>query len=501
MTEKVDPQKLVLTDSILERIRFEQRVIGQNPDGSLKTIPVPDGMTDWFLRDAKLPGFAVRVTAKKITYYAQRKLAGRPCRFDCGAWPKTSLTKARKTADEALGAMKGGRDPNLEKKKAIAEVRQERQRAKDTVGAVFARDILTQAESDSSSTQRDRKDVQKWIEDMVIWRTPLHELSPEHLDEMMNALRKQRGDASTVKVWRYLRAAWNRLDSTELPDRDPFADWLKKHKLPQIPRRQTVIHTDDEAGQKWLQAVATMRNLAGGRNFPKRVMADYVILSLCWGARRSEAASLKISDVDFEREFVVFRDTKNTRDHYFPLTPGVAAILRRRIEDNNLPRGRDIRKSLKGEPTEIPEWVFPSFKRGAHLVEPRTALDFGQLASGMRITMHDLRRGFAGEVAADTLVDEEGNIKGDFGLVKIAMNHADIKSDVTQGYVMVKPRLKMLRPIYLAHERRVFRAAGLDALLPEDPKKAKQKESISALLALAKEDPKLRQQLLEALAE
>ena len=135
---------------------------------------------------------------------------------------------------------------------------------------------------------------------------------------------------------------------------------------------------------------------------------------------------MKISDVDFEREFVVFRDTKNTRDHYFPLTLGVAVILHRRIEYNNLPCGRDIRKALKGEQIEI------------------------------------------------------------------AMNHADIKSDVTQGYVMVKPRLKMLRPIYLAHERRVFKAAGLDAPLPEDPKQANQKESISALLALAKEDPKLR---------
>jgi integrase len=501
MTEKLDPQKLVLTDSILERIRFDQRVIGQKADGTLITVPLPEEMTDWFLRDAKLSGFAVRITGKGLRFYAQRKLAGRPCRFDCGAWPETSLSKARKTAEDALAKMKLGQDPNLEKKKAIAEVRQERQRARETLGAIFARDIITQAENDAAKTQRDRKDVQKWIEDMTIWREPIHELSPDHLDEMMTALRTQRGDATALKVWRYLRAAWNRLDSTEQPDRDPFADWLKKHKLPEIKRRQTVIHTDDDTGKQWLQAVATMRNLAGGRNYAKRVMADYVILSLCWGARRSEAAALKVSDVDFEREFIVFRETKNTRDHYFPLTPGVAALLRHRIEDNNLPRGRDVKKALRGEPTYIPEWVFPSPKRGVHLVEPRAALDLGQAAAGMRITMHDLRRGFAGEVAADALVDDEGNIKGDFGLVKIAMNHADMKSDITQGYVMVKPRLKMLRPIYLAHERRVFKAAGLDAFLPADPKKLKQKESIDALLALAKEDPKLRQQLREALAE
>jgi integrase len=498
MTEKIEPQKLNLTDKLLEQIRFEQRIVGIKPDGGLKIIPVPDGMTDWFLRDAKLQGFSVRVTGKGLRFYAQRKLAGRPCRFECGAWPETSLSKARKNAEEALSKMKLGQDPNLEKKKAIAEVKQDRKRAKETLGAIFANDMQTQAESDAPSTQRDRKDVQKWIEGMSIWRTTIHELTPDNLDEMMKSVRSQRGDATAVKVWRYLRAAWNRLDSTEQPDRDPFADWLKKHTLPEIKRRQTVIHTDDEAGQKWLQAVASMRILAGGRSYPKRVMADYIILSLCWGARRSEAASLKVCDIDFEREFVVFRDTKNTRDHYFPLTPGVVKLLEARIADNNMPRGRDIKKLSRGEETYIPEWVFPSPKRGTHLVEPRTALDIAQSASGMRITMHDLRRGFAGEVAADTLVDEDGRIKGDFGLVKIAMNHADIKSDVTQGYIMMKSRLKMLRPLYLAHEKRVFRAAGLDALLPKEDKPADTDQLIAALTLKAKQDPEVLKKLLAA---
>ncbi|GAB1393346.1 hypothetical protein MASR1M60_15090 [Rhodocyclaceae bacterium] len=498
MTEKIDPQKLVLTEDLLKLVRFEERIIGQNPDGSLNTIPIPEGMTDWFLRDAKMPGFSVRVTGKGLRFYAQRKLAGQPCRVECGARPETSLTKARKNAEDALAKMKLGQDPNLEKKKAIAEVRQERQRTKETLGAIFARDILTKEERDSPKTHRDRKDVQKWIEGMSIWRTPIHELTPDNLDEMMKSVRSQRGDATAVKVWRYLRAAWNRLDSTEQPDRDPFADWLKKHTLPEIKRRQTVIHTDDEAGQKWLQAIASMRNLAGGRSYPKRVMADLIILSLCWGARRSEAASLKVSDIDFEREFVVFRETKNSSDHYFPLTPGVAKLLQDRIEDNNMPRGRDIKKLARGEATYIPEWVFPSPKRGTHLVEPRSALDTGQAASGMRITMHDLRRGFAGEVAADTLVDDEGRIKGDFGLVKIAMNHADIKSDVTQGYIMMKSRLKMLRPIYLAHEKRVFRAAGLDALLPKEDKPAETDQLIAALTQKAKQDPEVLKKVLAA---
>lgn len=487
MAEKITPQKLALTDRLLERIAFDQRVVGEDDDGSLRTVPLSAGMTDWFLRDARLQGFSVRVTGKGLRFYAERKLAGRPCRYDCGAWPETSLTKARKTAEAALAMMKLGKDPNLEKKKAIAEVTQARARARETMGLTFVRDMLTQAASDSPKTRRDRQDVQKWIEDMAIWRVSIHDLEPAQLDDMMQLLLQNRGDATALKVWRYLRAAWNRLDSAEQPTRDPFADWLKKHKLPVIPRRQTVLHTDDEAGRKWLSAVASMRNLEGARDYPKRVMADYVLLSLCWGSRRSEAASLKVNDIDFEREFVVFRDTKNSRDHYFPLTPGVAVILQRRILDNNIPRGRDVKRVTQGQPGYIPEWVFPSPKRGVHLVEPRSALAIGATASGMRITMHDLRRGFAGEVAADSMVDGEGRIKGDFGLVKVALNHADVKSDVTQGYIMVKPRLKMLRPIYEAHERRVFEAAGIEGLLPRrETRMAIRKQGDEYVVALGK---------------
>jgi integrase len=495
MQTMIKPQKVVLTDTLLRSITFENRVIGQDADGNLITVPLTESMTDWFLRDAKMPGFSVRVTGRGLRYYAERKLAGRPCRYDCGAWPDTSLTKARQAAEWALSMMKLGKDPSLEKKKSLAEVRHERAKAKETLGFIFSNDIQSQSKTDSLSTQRDRKDVQKWIEGMSVWRTSIHELEPEALDEMMSSLRSQRGDASAVKVWRYLRAAWNRLDSREQPERDPFADWLKKHKLPAIKARQTVIHTDDDAGQKWLKAVASMRNLAGGRSFAKRVMADYIILTLCWGARRSEAASLKVVDVNFEEKFVVFRDTKNSRDHFFPLTPGVSKILQYRIAENKLPRGRDVRKLAKGEPVYVPEWVFPSPKRGVHLVEPRSALDLGQAASGVRITMHDLRRGFAGEVAADALVDQDGNPKGDFGLVKIAMNHADIKSDVTQSYIMVKMHLKMLRQIYLAHERRVFKAAGLDEFLPKEEMQPDLESQLDALLEMAKDDPSLLERL------
>ena len=441
------PQKLPLTDRLLSSISFEHRVLGLNHDGSLNTALTPKSMTDWFLRDAVMPGFSVRITKKGLRFYAQRKLAGRPCRFDCGEWPQTSLTKARKTAEMALSKMKLGQDPNIEKKKAVAAVIDARARAKLTFGFAMERDASNQKETDAKGTAKDRRDVRKWICGMKIWRMPLDDISMGTLQEMMQAVGTERGAPSSVKVWRYARAAWNRLPAGEIPPVDPFAEWLKAHTLPVIKRRQSTISTDEKQGREWLRAIAALRNTEGSRAFAHRVMADYIILTLCWGARRSEAASLKVENIDFEREFVVFRDTKNGKDHFFPLTPGCAAILHSRIKDNEAPRGIDVKKAARGEEFYVPEWACPSRIRGKHLVEPAGALAVGEGASGLEIDMHDLRRSFAGEVAADVMVGADGNSTGNFGLVKVAMNHSDMQNDVTHVYIMVKPRLKLLRTI------------------------------------------------------
>ena len=212
-------------------------------------------------------------------------------------------------------------------------------------------------------------------------------------------------------------------------------------------------------------------------------MADYLLLTLCWGARKGEASRLKVKDIDFEREFVVFTDTKTESAHYFPLTPGCAALLQNRITDNNRPRGRDVEKANRGEPYYTPEWVFPSQRRGVHITNPTGVLELAATASGLNATTYDLRRGFAGAIAVDALVGPDGQATGNFGLVKLAMNHADMKSDVTQGYIMMKPKLAILRPLYLAQERRVFEAAGLNSYLPEV---SVTKRGLNDLLAMLK---------------
>ena len=61
--------------------------------------------------------------------------------------------------------------------------------------------------------------------------------------------------------------------------------------------------------------------------------------------------------------------------------------------------------------------------------------------------------------------------------------------------IMVRMRLKMLRPIYLAHEWRVFKAAGLDEFLPKEKKLSDLESQLAALLKKGKDDPSLLERL------
>ena len=70
-----------------------------------------------------------------------------------------------------------------------------------------------------------------------------------------------------------------------------------------------------------------------------------------------------------------------------------------------------------------------------------------------------------------------------------------MQSDVTQGYITIKPHLKMLRPIYLAHEKRVLTAAGLQEFLPQEKSQSKDEAFLADLLKKAKDDPSLLEKL------
>ena len=61
------------------------------------------------------------------------------------------------------------------------------------------------------------------------------------------------------------------------------------------------------------------------------VVADYLMLLLLWGGRKTETQLLRWRDIDWEAKRVCYdpETTKARKAHYMPLTIWAAEILRR----------------------------------------------------------------------------------------------------------------------------------------------------------------------------
>ena len=137
-------------------------------------------------------------------------------------------------------------------------------------------------------------------------------------------------------------------------------------------------------------------------------MADYLLLLLFTGLRRTEGMTLKWDAVDLAERTLLISDTKNREPLKLPLSDFVYAMLKEREE--------------RAESA----YVFPGDGEYGHLIEPRKQMRKVTKASGVSFTLHDLRRTFI--TAAEGL---------DISMyaIKRLVNHK-MTGDVTAGYIV-----------------------------------------------------------------
>ena len=171
-----------------------------------------------------------------------------------------------------------------------------------------------------------------------------------------------------------------------------------------VPRRQTII----KPGQlpEWFKAVQGLEN---------NLIRDYLIFILLTGSRREEAFMLEIEQVDLKNRSYTLIDPKNRQDITLPLPDYLIKVIEKRI------------KTLKGF-----KYLFPgtnptgSLNPKTHLVEPKAQVKKVIENSGVKFTLHDLRRQFITQADALDL---------SMFAVKRLVNHS-MGSDVTSGYIV-----------------------------------------------------------------
>jgi integrase len=174
---------------------------------------------------------------------------------------------------------------------------------------------------------------------------------------------------------------------------------LRRHWF-RVRRRERLVKADELPA--FYAAVRALDN---------PVAADYLTLLLFSGLRREEAASLTWNDVDLAGRVLRIPAARNKGDRRFdlPLTDFLRDLF-------------VARRSLGRT-----EYIFPSIGASGYIAEPKFPLNQVALATGIKVSAHDLRRTYE-TVAESTDISPLA--------LKALINHS-LPKDAMTGYVIM----------------------------------------------------------------
>src|SRR5262249_45694497 len=187
--------------------------------------------------------------------------------------------------------------------------------------------------------------------------TPVNDITPAMVSKRHLEIASKHGEAQANAALRFLRSilyfAQAEYGREVLPENPVRTLGHKRQWFRELPR-QNVIKAHELPA--WFKAVLALRNNEASQD--RETLRDYFLIILLVGLRRSEAAKLKVEDIDLNGRTITVPETKNYQPKVLPIGPYVKSLLRRRLQDN------------PGSP-----WVFWSaLNHHKHLTEPRKAL-------------------------------------------------------------------------------------------------------------------------------
>ena len=377
--------------------------------------------------DATSPLKLEATAAGSRTYYLVLRVNGKPRRVRLGAFPDVRLEDARKLALDRMAEIGRGADPTAERRVARAAAKA----AAYTFGDA-ADDYLEDGKAKGRKAGTDAEYRRLLDRHLSDWRSrPLGEIDKATLRDRHRDVGKRSGEATANALMRVARAVFNYAKAVDRIAVNP-ADALRGRWYESKERHGRIPDDKLRAFLDALDAVRTSPDAPESHG----VAADWIALLLLTGLRRNEGASLRWEQVDAAAGALSVLG-KNKVTLTLPVTPAVAAILDRREAG----RGRS-------------PWVFPARGEkgngGGHVVEPRKVLALVAEATGVDVTLHDLRRTFVSVAAV--LVPGP--------VLKSLVNHKAAKTgDVTQRhYVRLTPA--QLRPHLEAVQRELLRGVA-----------------------------------------
>lgn len=322
--------------------------------------------------DIGMPGFGLRVGAKSKSYYVQKKIGPDDVRVTVGNALQISLGDAKKSAIKEFAKLTAGINPNDEKKRSVS------------IEKMFSDCI--KAKNLSVSTERLYSEcINIYFKD---WRKrPASWLTRAKVIKRHSELGERTKSRANLSM-KILHAVF---------------EWGKvKYKIKENPVR---VLTEERL---WFPENRRTNHITpdnlpllikGISSLPVHLERTYFIMILYTGLRRSEGIGLQWNDINFMKNTITVRRTKNGDDHTIPL-PG---IVRKMLEREKKFFGKvfDFEKSLESKKRKV----------------VKNSLDFA---------IHDLRRTYA------TIASNLGVPKT---TIKRLLNHRSV-GDITDSYII-----------------------------------------------------------------
>ena len=375
-----------------------------------------------FYYDAELRGFGLKVGKRAKTFFAEAQVKRRTRRVTIGPYGPISPEAGRKAAMQLLAEMAGGIDPNEARRATHARAM--------TLKVAFDAFFAARPNLSPKTVPTYRRSCDLYLAD---WKNrPIGEISRTMVLARHRKISDASGGVTANNVFRHFRSVYNFVAAAhgDLPP-NPVAILSQARVWAVERRRRTLVPM--HALPRWWAAASDDTATAG----------DFLKVAMFTGMRRGEIAGLRWEHVDLVGETLTVPKTKNGEPLVLPLSWFLVDLLvaRRQLDPDG-------------------EWVFPGRGVTGHLVETKALVDRVAKSSGLKFTMHDLRRTFI-------TIAESLDIPA-YALKRL-LNHS-IEGDVTGGYLIIDaerlrgPVNRIAEKILeLAHEREASGAIPLRA--------------------------------------
>lgn len=352
----------------------------------VERAPKPEPGKSVLYADTEMRGFYLIVTATKRSFYVQSLVNGRQVRTKLGDHPAMDAKQARDAARQTLVGMRGGVNPNEERRRARARG--------ITLREALELHLAAKRLADRTKDGY-RYNLEQYVPDWL--DRPLADLGADRTAarERHRKITEKHGAPSADNVFRIFRAVYNRglREHPELPP-NPCGN-VDYHGL-----RRRKVDANANKLRAWGEAVLKLHP----------VRRDLHLFMMMTGMRRGAACEARATDLDLTSKLLHVPKPKGGSSRAFdlPLSGPLADLFGHRLAENpRVQRGT--------------QWLFPADSESGHVAEvAQHELD--------GLTGHALRHTFA------TLAVQAGVPLLE---LKYLLNHA--ASNVTMGYIHVGP--------------------------------------------------------------